>query len=187
MKGTIRAFSLGLFVAGIMIVVSFLFIGDTATSKKDAEDFPLEDMIEIMKDEGYRVVTEEEYITLSLADNNEQEVQSEENNDDNEQANDNNKEEKSEHKNDDESDEDKKDEEDEEDEEDKVEKYTIHIKDGMASSEIGELLEENNIIDDSSKFNKYLEDEGYHKGVQLGKFDVTSDMDFKEIAKAITR
>src|SRR5699024_8276258 len=105
----------------------------------------------------------------------------EENNDENEQANDNNKEEKSEHKNDDESDEDKKDEEDE------VEKYTIHIKDGMASSEIGELLEENNIIDDSSKFNKYLEDEGYHKGVQLGKFDVTSDMDFKEIAKAITR
>src|SRR5690625_4875840 len=177
MKGTIRAFSLGLFVAGIMIVVSFLFIGDTATSKKDAEDFPLEDMIEIMKDEGYRVVTEEEYITLSLADNNEQEVQSEENNDENEQANDNNKEEKSEHK-------DKK---DEEDEDDKVEKYTIHIKDGMASSEIGELLEENNIIDDSSKFNKYLEDEGYHKGVQLGKFDVTSDMDFKEIAKAITR
>src|SRR5699024_3590392 len=141
-------------------------------------------VIEIMKDEGYRVVTEEEYITLSLADNNEQDAQSEENNDDSEQANDNNKEEKSEDKNDDKSDEDK---EDKEDEEDKVEKYTIHIKDGMASSEIGELLEENNIIDDSSKFNKYLEDEGYHKGVQLGKFDVTSDMNFNEIAKAITR
>src|SRR5690625_1658818 len=179
MKRTIRAFSLGLFVAGIMMVVTFLFSGDNAASKKNAEDLPLDEMIEVMKNEGYRVVTEEEYITLSLADGNEQESQAEK---------DNNEEESSEKESDESSDgKDKEDKNDEEEEKDSVKEYTLHIKDGMPSSDIGNLLEENDIIEDSSKFNKYLEDEGYHKGVQLGKFKVKSDMSFKELAKAITR
>lgn len=177
MKGTIRAFSVGLFVAGIIIVVTFLFIGDTATSEKNAEELPLDEMIEIMKSEGYRVVTESEYISLSVADNgedgNNEEKKDDETNED-KSKNNNEKNSKSEDK------EDSKDEK-------KVVKYTLNIKDGMPSSEIGHLLEENNVIEDGSKFNKYLEDEGYSLGVQLGKFDITSDMSFKEIAKAITR
>lgn len=181
MKGTIRAFSLGLFVAGIMMVVTFLFIGDASTSKKSAEELPLDEMIEVMKNEGYRVVTEEEYITLSLTDDNEEDEQAkeDENNKSNEKTDE--KEGKKE-----ETVEDEKSKE-EEDKDDEVVSYTLHIKDGMPSSEIGNLLEEHNIIEDSSKFNKYLEDEGYHKGVQLGKFKVSSDMTFKELAKAITR
>lgn len=187
MKRTIRAFSLGLFVAGIMMVVTFLFSGDNAASKKHAEDLPLDEMIEVMKNEGYRVVTEEEYITLSLADSNEQENQAEKDNNDEDKESSQKSDESSDEKENVEKDKEEKDKNNEEEDEDSVKEYTLHIKDGMPSSDIGNLLEENDIIEDSSKFNKYLEDEGYHKGVQLGKFKVKSDMSFKELAKAITR
>jgi len=178
MRGTLRAFSLGLFAAGLIVVITSLFTDNSSSIETIAKEPALDEMIEIMKHEGYRVVTEDEYITLSLAENNEQEEQKKEEEpekDSSEQKdkdNDKGKEEDSD-KN--------------EEEEESIEKYTLHIKDGMPSSEIGDLLEENNIIDDGSKFNKFLTDEGYDVGVQLGKFKVTSDMNFEDIAKAITK
>lgn len=184
MKGTIRSFSIGLFSAGVIIIVA-TFLTDQSPGTTNAEEIPFDDMVDVMKDEGYRVVTEEEYIAVSLADEDEQEAEdSEEQTEDSE-----NNEEKADQ--DDEKstsdDKDKKEDEDKEDEKEDIEKYTLNIKDGMPSSDIGNLLEENNIIDDGSEFNFFLIDEGYDEGVQLGKFKVTSDMDFEEIAETITR
>jgi|SRR5690625_2198862 len=177
MKGTLRAFSLGLFAAGLIVVITSLFTDNSSSIETIAKEPPLDEMIEIMKQEGYRVVTEDEYITLSLAENNEQEEQKKE-----EEPEKDNSEQK-----DKDNDKGKKEDSDENEEEKEIEKYTLHIKDGMPSSEIGDLLEKNNIIDDGGKFNKFLIDEGYDVGVQLGKFKVNSDMSFKEIAKAITK
>src|SRR5699024_8886811 len=65
--------------------------------------------------------------------------------------------------------------------------YSLTIEEGMASSDISAKLEDNNIIDDASKFNRFLEKEGYELKVQIGTFDVSDDMDFEEIASAITK
>src|SRR5699024_8402683 len=164
--------------AGLIVVITSLFTDNSSSIETIAKEPALDEMIEIMKHEGYRVVTEDEYITLSLAKNKEKEEQKK-------------KEEKEKERNE-QKDKDKEKEKEEdsdknEEEEESIEKYTLHIKDGMPSSEIGDLLEENNIIDDGSKFNKFLTDEGYDVGVQLGKFKVTSDMNFEDIAKAITK
>ncbi len=69
MRSPIRAFSLGLFAAGLIILISSLFFN---TSEKRAEEYPVDDMINIMKDEGYRVMSESEYIALSLQKDDEQ-------------------------------------------------------------------------------------------------------------------
>ncbi|OZU90666.1 hypothetical protein CIL03_02160 [Virgibacillus indicus] len=61
------------------------------------------------------------------------------------------------------------------------------IESGMPSSSISDALAENNIIDDAEEFNQYLQDEEYSLKVQLGSFDLSSDMSFYEIAEAITK
>src|SRR5690625_3424226 len=127
MKRTIRAFSLGLFVAGIMMVVTFLFSGDNAASKKHAEDLPLDEMIEVMKNEGYRVVTEEEYITLSLADGNEQENQAEKDNNDEDKESSQKSDESSEDRENVEKDKEEKDKNNEEEDEDSVKIGRAHV------------------------------------------------------------
>ncbi|AIF43418.1 hypothetical protein X953_09835 [Virgibacillus sp. SK37] len=63
----------------------------------------------------------------------------------------------------------------------------MNIKPGMATSEISNLLEEKKIIKDSGKFDQYLEKENYSEKVQIGEFEVTSDMSFYELAEKIAR
>lgn len=167
MKRTLQAFSLGLLVAGLIMVTTFLFLNYETTPSQTLDDLDEDEVIDIMKDKGYRVVSESEYISLSLSDSEENQSEEEVKNND--------------------KDKDKNEEVDKKDEETKTIKYTLHIKDGMLSSEIGDLLEQNEIIDDGDKFNSFLEDEGYSSGVQLGNFKVNSDMNFKEIAKKFTK
>lgn len=185
MKRTLQAFSLGLLIAGLIMVTTSLFSNYESTSPQSVEDLDVDEVIDIMKEQGYRVVTESEYISLSLAESDkdvDQSPDSETNESEEEKEKNNDKDKKT---NQDEKDDEKN--KDEKEEKNEIIKYTLHIKDGMPSSDIGDLLEENDIIDDGSKFNKFLEDEDYSTGVQLGKFKVNSDMSFKEIAKTFTR
>ena len=201
MRSPIRAFSLGLFAAGLIILISSLFFN---TSEKRAEEYPVDDMINIMKDEGYRVMSESEYIALSLQKDDEQQKANEDTektdkDDKQDQAKDDqttdskdNSKKETDKKEDNTKDKtsenektDKKD--DKKDDKDKVVTYTLKIESGMPSSTIGDLLEENKVIKDGSKFNKYLEDEGYSLKIQLGNFKVNSDMTFNEIAKLLTK
>lgn len=57
----------------------------------------------------------------------------------------------------------------------------------MASSDISALLAEQNIIDNASEFNRYLDEHEYSLYVQIGTFEVSSDMSFYEIAERIAR
>lgn len=167
MKQPIRLFSIGLFSASLIALIVLLFIDD---AKSNVENVSTDDMITALKDDGYRVLTEPEYISLSVNDNNDKKAE-----DETDQAS----EEKQE-------DADKKATEDKK--KDKEEKtYTIKIKSGMASSEISDQLAENDIINDADEFSQYLKEEGYETKVQLGKFKVSSDMNKKEIAEELTK
>lgn len=191
MKHLIRAFSLGLFAAGFLLVTIYYFFD---TPEKSAEDLTEEDMISDLKDKGYRVITEAEYITLSVQGDD---------SDQNEEAaavssSKNEKDEKQESKTADKKQQQAKDEKvtdtkksetknKQEKKKAKPKTYTIEIKSGMPTSEIGDMLAAKGIIKDAGKFNKYMEKEGYETRVQLGKFKISTGMDYHQIAEAITR
>lgn len=206
MRQPVRAFAIGLFTAGIIMLIGIFYFDD---SVRTADDLSIDEMTSSLKEEGYRVVTEEEYIAVSVNNDKTQQKANEAEKPDADQKKDDeqNKDkqnvdkadksdkavddkEKTSKKKDDKEDAkgkgDKKDKDDEKDK-DETKTYTININDGVLSSTISDRLEANGIIDNSTKFNLYLTDNGYGEKIQLGKFKVNSDMSFKEIAEAITR
>jgi len=162
MKQPMRYFSIGLLTASVILLLAFYFFDNLTAS---TEDLPAEEMIEAIKADGYHVVSEKEYIALSV------------NDEDDNKAND-----KKENKDKNEDDTDKK----QEEESDKK-TYTINIKSGMLPSEISEILAENDIIKDADKFDQYLEKEEYSPYIQLGKHKLNSEMSTKEVAEALTK
>ncbi|WP_243290563.1 endolytic transglycosylase MltG [Bacillus sp. FJAT-47783] len=64
---------------------------------------------------------------------------------------------------------------------------SITIKEGMATSDVSNLLESAGVIKSSSEFSKYLIEHEYHTRVQIGTFEVKNGMSFYELAEAITR
>ncbi|MBC5637217.1 endolytic transglycosylase MltG [Ornithinibacillus sp. BX22] len=194
MKQTIRAFAVGLCTAAIiMLVVSYFSDG----SSQNLSDMPIEEVLKHVKEQGYHVLSEEDYISLSM--NHKVEKEETENSSESEEANENEnenkKEEASEKEKSDESasdsdessSEESSNNEPEEEQEEAVKSYTLTIESGMPSSTISNQLEENGIIDNARDFSNYLEDKGYAKRVQLGEFTLTSDMSHYEIAEALTR
>src|SRR5699024_8751843 len=99
-------------------------------------DFSKEELIEIIEDDGYRVITEEDYIsyTVNEDENNEdlnidkKELEEEENQDSN----------------------------DEEKNQDNNVEYTLEITSGMMPHEVIALLEDEDIIEDADKFSKFM-------------------------------
>lgn len=166
MKQSIRYFAIGLATASLAIFIVYTFFDN---NQKQASDESIDEKIEDVKEKGYRVLSEEDYIELAV--NSEEE----------------NEEDKEDNKDSSKKDEDKNDKKDEDkDDDDEVESYTLHIKENMLGPEVSQLLEENDIIDDADKFTKMLDDDGYSEYIQLGKHKLTSDMSEKEVAKAIT-
>ncbi|MFC0299736.1 hypothetical protein ACFFIS_02680 [Virgibacillus soli] len=201
MKQVIRSFAVGLFTAGIILVSVFYFSEDKSHDTTKMSD---NEMIDIMKDKGYRVISEADYISLSVNAGNEQTAEKKQENvaanstkneaatNDKGEAEKTEKESKKDEKASDkkvENTDKEKAEKDKKAEKEKKKKksYTLKIKSGMFPSEVADLLEKNKIIKDKHKFNKFLEDKGYAQKVQLGEFKVSSDMDHTQIAKIITK
>lgn len=65
MKQFVRSFSIGLFVASLII---FIFYNYFAEPEFDANDLSTDELIDLVEDDGYRVITEEEYITYTVND-----------------------------------------------------------------------------------------------------------------------
>lgn len=180
MRQPVRLFAIGLLTAGVIMLIGTFFFDN---STKQAENLSVKEMIPIMEDKGYHVITEEEYISMSVKKDHAQEATSEKNvNTDRAETTEKDNADKENNEKDKEASDKKEKEKDE-----KVTKYTINIKSGMLPSDISERLAENKIIDEANKFDAYLEKHNYSPKVQLGKFKVTSEMSFKEIAKKITR
>lgn len=78
-------------------------------------------------------------------------------------------------------------EENTEQEEESQKVYKLTIESGMTPGEIAAMLEKAGVIDQAADFGNYLEEYGYSKKIQLGTFELTHNMSYKEIAKIITK
>lgn len=72
-----------------------------------------------------------------------------------------------------------------EDEITSVFKYHLLITKGMNSSDISELLAKAKIIEDADAFNTFLGEKNYHHKIQIGEYELTSEMSMEEIADMI--
>jgi hypothetical protein len=66
-------------------------------------------------------------------------------------------------------------------------KFTLVIAGGMTPGDVAIMLESQGIIDDETKFERFLIDKGYHTKVQIGQYELTGGMDYHQIAKVITK
>ncbi|MBO8156090.1 MAG: hypothetical protein H0Z32_06510 [Bacillaceae bacterium] len=57
----------------------------------------------------------------------------------------------------------------------------------MNSSDVSELLYQAQIIDNEKRFNQYLVENGLSTRIQIGEYELISDMTYEEIAAIITR
>ncbi|MFD2630837.1 hypothetical protein [Oceanobacillus kapialis] len=198
MKQSVRSFAIGLFTAGLLMLVGIFIFNP---SGNNTEDLASEDLIDMVEEKGYYVLDKEEYIAASVGEESKTasaETTSEEQNDETAKEEENaSKEQKSKDNevnnseaNEEQTDEsnsknnDTENEAEQETEENAT--YTLNIKEGMASSEISSVLENNNIIDDAGEFNDYLIDNEYHLLVQIGEYELTTGMSQYEVAEAIT-
>lgn len=65
--------------------------------------------------------------------------------------------------------------------------YTLTIKSGMTISEISEYLIAANIIENRDTFASYLIENNYGTSIQIGQYELHTDMSTEEIAKIITK
>lgn len=71
-------------------------------------------------------------------------------------------------------------------EESKSKQLTLKIEKGMALSDIVKKINEAEIVEDGDAFSTYMNEQGYSTRIQLGTFDLNSEMSYKEIAKKLT-
>jgi len=175
MKQSIRFFSIGLLTASLLLLGFYYFLNDSVASS----DIPVEDMIAEIESNGHRVITEKEFIAYTI--NNEAEVDS-----DQESKKDDKKEKSSNKKKSNDKKDSSKDNKKKEDKEDEIIKAKFTTKDGVVTQEVADILVDEKIIDDRQKFVEYLDDNDYSPYLQVGTFEVTSDMSMKELAEVIT-
>lgn len=188
MKHTVRAFALGLIVAGVILLGAFYFVDD---SDENIENITTEELIARVEEEGLRVISEEEYISYSVerAEDNDSDEKNEEENPDDEDSDDETDEEPEEENEDNNDEEDENEDEDqevEEQEEESPSTITITIEPGMASSHISNLLEDEGLIEDAGEFNDYLLENDYSLYVRMGEHELETGMSHYEIAEALT-
>ncbi|MFD1038491.1 hypothetical protein ACFQ3N_08785 [Virgibacillus byunsanensis] len=166
MKQPIRSFSLGLLTAGVLFLIVIYFSGDSTTA---IEETSIEDLIVAVEDDGYHVLTQQEYISKSVG---EEKEETEETTEEAENTN--------------QSDENNSSEEENDTQEDTTSTYTLSIDPGVTPSEISDILFDNQIIDNASDFTQYLENEDYSLKVQIGEYELSSEMSHYDIAEEIT-
>jgi len=174
MKQPIRYFAIGLFTAAAILLLAFYKFD---TSKANLDNLSTDEMIEAIKTDGYHVVTEDEYITLSVNDEQDNSKNSSSKQKEKNQTNTKKKNKAEKNGNKKENDETQT----------ESETFTINIESGMLPSEISETLAENNIIKDATKFDQYLEKNDYSQQIQLGKHKLNNKMSREEIAEELTK
>ncbi|MFZ3588156.1 hypothetical protein ACOI1C_02530 [Bacillus sp. DJP31] len=65
--------------------------------------------------------------------------------------------------------------------------YRLEIKEGMNSPDVSEELENANIIESAKQLEEYLQTMDWESSIQIGIFEVKSEMTLEEIAKIITK
>lgn len=193
MKITIRYFSIGLLTASIVLFIMYLIIDDTSQA---IEDFSVEELTTALEEKGYRTITQDEFISYSvyLDEIKEAEESKKEEEKENRKSSSKKNDEKKVEKEESNKEKDTKKEENNSSEKKKEEKkeekkpktFTVTVKQGSVSQDIGKELEKEGIIKDAAEFVKYMEDNNYSSRIQIGKFKVNSDMSLKELAETLT-
>lgn len=62
----------------------------------------------------------------------------------------------------------------------------LNINDGMTSKEVSKQMEKAEIIKDANEFNDYLSAKKWQQSIQIGNYELTSEMGMQEIAETIT-
>lgn len=154
-KRTLRGFSLGMFLTTSFLGYFYFF-----EYKSPVEEVTEAQAHELLKQLGYKVLTEEEYENLSPV--VEEESLKEEPIEDQTM--------------------------DEDTESSEVEiQYELEIASGMTTNEISSLLERHHMIKNAQEFEQYLNEHNYATKIQLGVFQLNNKMDFERIAKIITK
>ena len=148
------------FALGLIFAAIFLWAGSSVIAEKEPEKkVGVSDAKKILEEKGYKVLSSGEYAKLN--------------------------EKKPEVVKEDKPKEEATAEEVEEVKEEK--KFTLIIASGMSPGDVATMLESQGIIDDETKFERFLIDKGYHTKVQIGKYELTSGLDYHQIAKIITK
>ncbi|SDD20435.1 YceG-like family protein [Terribacillus halophilus] len=71
--------------------------------------------------------------------------------------------------------------------EQKPKSFTLKLESGMTSEEVASELEQAGIIEDASAFRTYLDVTEASESLQVGKYDVNSDMDYDDIVELMTK
>jgi hypothetical protein len=160
-KRTAQAFALGILFSAIFLWAGSNVIADKQTEKK----VTVSDAKQLLEDKGYTIVDSGEFAKLT-------EKKPEEKTEEKPKAED--PAEKAENST-----------ETKEVKEEK--KFTLVIAGGMTPGDVAVMLKSQGIIDDESKFERFLIDRGYHTKVQIGRYELTGGMDYDQIAKVITK
>ena len=200
MKQHVRAFAVGLLTSGALLLAIYLFGGQSSGNLKDTEP---EELISVLEDQGYAVLTQDEYIAYSVGreDGEEENSDADEGNgneeadsDSNNDSDENDSTDEEENSNDEESNENEdsndndseSNEDDEASEDSDVSEVEITLEDGAPPSTISNALEDAGIIDDAWDFNDYLDDNDLSGSVIPGTYEIDSEMSFSEIGDVIT-
>lgn len=68
-----------------------------------------------------------------------------------------------------------------------VQKFTLNIESGMHSRNIGEVLKKYGIVEHERDFEKYVLDLGVDRNIQIGEYELSSDMSVDKIVQIITK
>ncbi|NKE05102.1 MULTISPECIES: endolytic transglycosylase MltG [Mesobacillus] len=148
------------FALGLIFAAIFLWAGSSVIAKKEPEkEVGVTDAKKILEEKGYKVLSSGEYAEL-----NEKKAEVIKEEKPKEEAPAEKKEEVKEEK-----------------------KFTLIIAGGMSPGDVATMLASQGIIDDETKFERFLIDQGYHTKVQIGKYELTSGLDYHQIAKIITK
>lgn len=173
MKQPIRYFSIGLLISTLLLFGYYsYFLEEDKPKEVITTELTTEEMVDKVEEDGFKVITNEQYIALSLTDE--------------ESEADSDKDDVDKDKKDKESEKEKKEDKEDEEEENTLITHTFVTEGNVVSQDIAKLLEDNKIIDDQREFLTYLEENDYMKYIQVGEFTVSNDMSFKEIAEIIT-
>jgi len=170
MKHYVRSFSIGLFTAGILMLLTIFISGYNG-----GEQATTEQMITRLEAQDYQVLTMEDYTALTNQANETRQQAVHQSHDKTEKA--------SEHA----AQNTQPDTENRQTADSTKEiSFVLHIQPGGSTEQISSTLEENQIIESAEEFNNYLREHDFSRQIQVGSFQLSSAMSFFEIAAAIT-
>ncbi|WP_246049993.1 endolytic transglycosylase MltG [Aquibacillus sediminis] len=161
MKQLLRAFALGLFSATIPLALTYIYIEkpmDQSIPEDVEQTEPsIDEMIQSLEQEGYYIYTDEHPM---------QEDEQSTGDDSNVDTDRN--------------------EATEENPEDTNTAFLLVIEQGTSVSSITDQLYEAGIIESKQEFSTFLDEQDYSTKIQIGEFELTPSMSYKQIANTIT-